>query len=65
MSGAINDYVTGSVFEGRRNKGGDWNIQLFAPESRFTDGSVMPVTSADKLEDISHGKEFCLAVFRA
>lgn len=63
MIGAIIGDVAGSVYEGRRYKGGDWEAELFTPKSRFTDDTVMTVACSDALADIAGGKE-ALTAFR-
>lgn len=57
MIGAIIGDVAGSVYEGRRYKGGDWAVELFAPRSRFTDDTVMTIACADALDDIAKGED--------
>lgn len=57
MPGAIIGDVCGSIYEGRRYKGGEWDMPLFTERSHFTDDTVMTVACMEAMEAVKAGKE--------
>ena len=57
MLGAMVGDICGSVYEGRRYAGGDWDMPLFTDRSRFTDDSVLTAACFEALRDIRAGSE--------